>query len=446
MEIIEQRLDPCDVIAVDKPDLSYDEDWLEKEEDHECNLKKVDDRLFASCIKRRCNFHIDPYGKMTFCSFIKDPKLRCDLRQKSFKECWEDFIPSLADKIKGGGEYLENCGSCDLRSECRWCPVYGYLEHRRFSAKVEYLCSVAREQKRFKEDWQRNHRRYYQIGGITIQLDSDLPVTDKTFHPKFELFRVSRPGEDNIAIRHHFTQPYLKNMSLGQEIYRKPPWAIYKKGNSWIYLSITPDEEVMDSHQVTVFNHDYTKARIYNKQEDIFRKGNLHSLTLFPTDQILLAQVLAQREGCYLHSSGIVLKDKGLLFVGHSDAGKTTIATMLKDKAEVLCDDRIIVRKIAESFKIYGTWSHGDLTDVSQSSAPLSGILFLEQASDNRIIIINNRKEKIKKLLACLIRPLESADWWNKMLSLVETISLKVPCYSLQFDKSGRVVDLLNKL
>ncbi|MEI6261836.1 MAG: hypothetical protein WCR46_18290 [Deltaproteobacteria bacterium] len=75
----------------------------------------------------------------------------------------------------------------------RWCPVYGWLEHGRFSAPVEHLCAVAGESKKFKEDWQANHRRYFQIAGITIQVDSDLPIDDHTFHPKFASFRADGP-------------------------------------------------------------------------------------------------------------------------------------------------------------------------------------------------------------------------------------------------------------
>ncbi|MCK4859407.1 MAG: radical SAM protein [Candidatus Omnitrophica bacterium] len=343
-EIIGQRLPPEEAVELDKPDLSY-EDWMEKEKGHSYCHQKEDDRLFASCIAARRNFHIDPYGQMSFCGFIKDPALRYDLKKGSFKECWEKFIPSLADKVRGGKEYFENCASCELRSDCRWCPVYGYLEHRRFSAKVEYLCEVARENRKFKETWKKKHRRYYRIADITIQIDSDLPITDTTFHPKFKHFEVDGPGKDTITLRHHFSLPDLNSKSLSREIYRKPPWAIYKDGNSWIYLGISPTKGNKNLHRVVVFNHNHTRVRIYNDKEETFLKGGLHSLTMFPSDQILLAHLLADRNGCYLHSCGVRFEGKGLLFIGHSDADKSTMATMLKGKAEILCDDRMNVRE-----------------------------------------------------------------------------------------------------
>jgi MoaA/NifB/PqqE/SkfB family radical SAM enzyme len=446
-EILKQRLHPLEVLELDKPDLSL-KDSLEKEESSGCRHARDDGRLFSSCIAVRNDFHVDPYGRMSFCAFIQDPALRYDLKAGTFQHGWDVFIPSLSGAVRGGGEYQENCGSCEFREDCLWCPVYGYLEHGRFSAKVEYLCSVASESKRYRESSVKDQRRYYQIAGITIRVESELPITDTTFSPKFKRFEVNSPGEDSITIRHRFSLPDLRNQDLGVEVYRKAPWAIYRKGVSWIYVGISPDPQDPDVHVVAVFNHSHSRATIYHgqTQRDLFVKGKLTALTLFPSDQILLARVLADRGGCFFHAAGAIFNGKGLLFVGHSDAGKSTIATMLKAKAEILCDDRIIVRDGPEGLRIYGTWSHGDVPEVSASSAFLKAIFFLEQAKHNRLIPIKDKGEKFKKLLPFLIKPLETREWWERMLFLVHGIANEVPCYSLQFDKSGGVVELLTSL
>lgn len=443
-EIILQRLSPEEVVELDKPDLSYEESM--KDENYGCCNISDNGYLFTSCINSRRDFHIDPYGQMTFCCFIKDPTLRYDLRNGSFKDCWDNFIPSLATKVRITKEHDANCGPCALKKDCRFCPVYGYLEHRDFNKKVEYLCAVAKENRKFKENHQRNHRRYFQIAGITIQVESALPIEENTFHPKFKHFAVNGPGQDTISIRHLFSLPDLKGKDLGKELYRHPPWAIYKKGDSWIYLGISSIKGDKTLHQVAVFNSNHTRARIYNNREEIFLKGNLHSITMLPSDQLLIARVLADREGCYLHSCGVNFGGKGLLFVGHSEAGKSTMARMLKSKAEILCDDRIIIRKQSRVFRIYGTWSHGDVPDVSANSAPLRAIMFLEKAKENRLIPLGDKKEITKRLLSCLIKPFVTVDWWERTLSLLDNIAQEVPCYILKFDKSGRVTDILRSL
>lgn len=335
----------------------------------------------------------------------------------------------------------------------------------------------------FKGKQEHAHRRYYQIGGVTIRVEADLPITDTTFQPKFKAFEVDGPGEDTITIGHHFSMPELNDWDFGDELYRKVPWIVWRTDSCWIYMGIAEQGFVAirdlwlrvwcylcslwgrpyvqkegpisgpaflsgegKVHLLAVANHNHTTVSIYHKSQKLFSKGNLHSLTLFPTDQIILGRVLADREACYIHASGLVLDGKGLLFVGHADAGKTTMVNMLKDKAEILCDDRMIVRRWPDGFKIHGTWSHGDVSDVSPRSAPLKAILFLEQAHENRLIQIDDKQEAIRPLLACLIKPLVTADWWDRTLTLVDTMAREVPSYSLLFDKSGTVVALLGDL
>jgi len=444
-EILRQRLSPRETIELDKPDLSS-ENNLHEEEGHSYCSAENNKYLFSNCISYRRDFHVDPYGCMTFCCYIKDPSLRYNLRNGNFQEAWEQFIPSLAGKIKTEGEYSKDCGTCELKNNCRSCPVYGYLEHGRFSAKVGYLCKVAKENKKYKDMWSKQHRRYYQIGGMTLQIDSDLPIAKNTFDNKFRSFEVDGQGDNPIILRHHFFIPDIFNRNLGVEIYRKPPWAIYKKQDSWIYLGISPDGTNKGLHQVAVFNNGHTRGRIYNDKEDSFVKGGLHSLTLFPTDQILLARILVDRQGLYIHACGVNFCGKGLLFVGHSEAGKSTMANMLKDKAQILCDDRVIIRHHADGFNIYGTWSHGDVPIVSPQAAPLKAVFFIEKDVKNKIVQITDKKQISKKMLEYIIKPFVTTDWWNKTLCLIDSMVNENKFYMLYFDKSGKVVEILNKI
>jgi radical SAM protein with 4Fe4S-binding SPASM domain len=440
-EISEQRLDPSTVVGIDLPDI-----YISADPD-KCD-EPGDDKLL-SCLETKRDFHVDPYGKMAFCSFIKDDQYRYDLKKGGFQDGWSNFIPAsgirLRNQIQAEKEYRQNCKSCKLKDHCRWCPAFGYLEHGKFSAKVGYLCKMAEETKKFRENWEKEHRAFFKIADITIQVDADLPITERTFHPKFKIFQVPGRENDTVSIMHHFSVPEISQIDLGQEVYRKIPWAIYRKKNFWVYTHIADSNEI---HQIVEFNDEHTQARIYSNQyrKEIFLNGNVNSLTLFPTDQVLIARILADRQGCYIHSAGVILDRNGYLFAGKSSAGKSTIAGILKNRVEILCDDRMIVRKRDGKFNIYGTWSHGDLPDVSSNSAPFRGLFFLEKAVENKILPLEDKNEILRRLLAVLIIPLVTKDWWEKMFSVIEGILDEIPCYILYFNKTEKIIKLLEKI
>ena len=297
-----------------------------------------------------------------------------------------------------------------------------------------------------------DHRRYYEIAGVTVQVESDLPFSDTTFDKKFASFCVDGPGVDTVLVRHHFGLPDLDGQETGEEVYRKPPWAIYRKGRSWVYQGISPEADDPSLHRVAVFSADHTRGELYNDEvcEQAWRNGGLHSLTMFPSDQILLARLLADRDGCFLHSGGLLIDGQGFLFVGHSDAGKSTTMELVRrelgERVEILCDDRNIVRRWPEGFRVHGTWSHGDVPDVSSASAPLRAILFLEQSAHNEIVPLTDRKLIWQRLLATLIRPMVTADWWHKEMDVLEQIVDEVPCFTMRFDRSGAIVPELERL
>ncbi|MFO7676101.1 MAG: hypothetical protein R6X12_07300 [bacterium] len=303
------------------------------------------------------------------------------------------------------------------------------------------------------------HHRLFGIGGITIRVESDLPFTDRTFDPKFQQFELDGPGPDTVTIRHHFELPAVDPDTLGREVYRKPPWSIYRRDSCWVYLGVLPEELGSGLFKVAVFNDDHSLGDLYHPGDGEFREGGLHSLTMFPTDQILLTPLLADRQACFLHSAGAILNRQGLLFVGHSEAGKSTTLKLIKDRAEILCDDRNIVRRETGEagsagcghsrgtrIRVYGTWSHGELPQVSPASAPLRAILFLEKSGENSLALLDDRSDILGRLLGCVIRSLETQGWWQKTLGVVEALCREVPCYLMRFDKSGQILEQLEAL
>jgi MoaA/NifB/PqqE/SkfB family radical SAM enzyme len=441
-EIRAERLDPARVVELDGAG-GAGSGALEDEAASSCGTAAGG--LYANCLAGRRDFHVDPRGGMSFCGFVKDPALRLDLRTMSFAEAWDTRLPLLASAAAPTEARPGNCGACDLRPDCKWCPVYAYLEYRDHAAKIDDLCAIARETRRVREDWLRSHRRRFRIAGLTVDVEADLPITDATFEPKFGLFRTDVRGPADIVLRHHFSLPDLAGEDLGREVFRQPPWAIYRKGASWIYLMISPDPADTTVHRVMVFNDGHTRGRIYSPTDELFRRGGQESLALLPSDQLILARLLPAFGGAFVHAAAVSLKGQGLLFAGPSEAGKSTIVKLIGERGEVLCDDRVVVRKNGGGFRVHGTWNHGEIRRVSPGSAPLRAVFFLRQAGTNRLERVGDPKAILRDFLPRLVRPLVSADWWERALALAEDVVREVPFYNLWFDKSGAVVEVLEE-
>jgi hypothetical protein len=54
--------------------------------------------------------------------------------------------------------------------------------------------------------------------------------------------------------------------------------------------------------------------------------------------------------------------------------------------------------------------------------------------------------ETARLLAQHVVKSLVTADWWEKILALIENMAQEVPAYRLQFDKSGRMVDTIVKI
>ena len=282
----------------------------------------------------------------------------------------------------------------------------------------------------------------YKIGGISLSINSDLPLEEKTFASKFELFRCHNSVYGEVTIHHHCGLPKIENRE--EKIYQQAPWIIYETPSRYIYkMFVKGDNQVP---LIAIFNKNHTEGDIYKGKNYLkaFKKGNLTSLLCFPTDQILFARLLADRGGIILHGSGLIFKEKGYLFVGHSDAGKTTLVRLFHQHAKILNDDRIIVRKEDGKFYLYGTPWHGDLSLVAPDRVPLEAILFLNQAKENKVERTEGL-EAFKRLYGCTIKALVTERWTKNALDICQDLSREVPCYNLHFDKTEGVISTIEK-
>jgi len=291
----------------------------------------------------------------------------------------------------------------------------------------------------------KDYRRLFGYAGMSLVVTADQPFAKKTFSNKINAFRSTDESFEKIYIHHHFAFPEIKAVHWGKMIQRKEPWVVYRKDRGWIYKGVINKGNQEKVFKIAVFNDNHSRARIFSPDAKVFQAGGLKSLTTFPTDQLMLLQTISHKNACIFHSSGMIINGQGLLFLGHSGAGKSTMVTLLKDIGEILCDDRNIIRSQDDGFRLYGSWSHGDVPHVSPRSAPVKALFFIEKTSFNRLTPLSPF-QGLFRLPAFAVRSISNKDWWARTLGLIEKITNQVPMYRLQFDKSGKIAQIINEL
>ena len=297
----------------------------------------------------------------------------------------------------------------------------------------------------------RPHIKYYMAAGISIQVNSDFPITENTFHPKFKLFEVITPGKDLVRIYHHFHLPDIsKALNVSKkEIYKKDQWHIIQAEDYWIY-KYTPVYRGDTGYPATgIFNKDHSIFDIYSPDidEEKYKNGRFEALTLFNSDQVLFSKLLCDRNGIIIHSNGFDIHGNGILLAGKSGAGKSTLSKMLiQDGYQIFCDDRMFVIHKNNNLSLYGNWCHGTVVNVSPGCVPLKAIFFLEQSKTNSIEPLDNKHIVLQRLTRSMVKPILSQVGWDITLAVLDAIVSTIRCYKLKFDLSGKICKILTDL
>lgn len=242
-------------------------------------------------------------------------------------------------------------------------------------------------------------------------------------------------GRADLSLRFLRGEPEFGDQ---QRQFASPPvWTLYHSNGSRI---IKIYEEIPAVRRILVLHSGLSAADLY------FPVSTDIAVDPFsgPTLELLMINYLAQGRGVIVHGCGIEKDGEGILFIGESGAGKSTMANLWDtcSGAEILSDDRIIVRRSGEDFRIYGTPWHGEAQFVSPRAVKLKKIFFLRHAGQNEIHSLHGI-EAVQQLLTCSFPPFWDAKGMEFSLELFSELSAAVPCYQLDFKPDRSVIDYI---
>ena len=133
------RLSPEEVIRHELGDsLSCDGDGAKGNIDEEKLFNIPPPPRLFRCAAGGFSFHIDPYGKMFLCNFLRDPSY--DMVTGSMREGFYYLNNIVRAKVF---KTDSKCRDCKIWSLCHTCPGRAFLETGDEEAPIEYFCTLA---------------------------------------------------------------------------------------------------------------------------------------------------------------------------------------------------------------------------------------------------------------------------------------------------------------
>ncbi len=287
-----------------------------------------------------------------------------------------------------------------------------------------------------------------EIGGIRLFITTNASISFQAPEPIYRSFvkeTSGQAGSHDIDIQLKLgaipdTTAMKRLFDSGQS------WSLFQDNNDYCFTLHPPSFE--KPFWLAWINRDFTKATVYLNEQHLTQQNKatriISNPVNYPLDQILLMYLLARKQGAILHAAGVHINGKGYIFPGKSGAGKSTITRQFAETQEIklLSDDRVVVRKIGQSYMAYGTPWPGEAGVAINESMPLEGIFFIKQGTENHVTEMTPQ-QAVERLM-----PVTSIPWYDNdvmpvILQFCGELVSQVPAYELSFRPSVEVAHVL---
>lgn len=333
-------------------------------------------------------------------------------------------------------------------------------------------------------------RSRFGVGGVSVQVAGARDV-DVTLAPSLDPFRIQPgcPVISDIKIQVDWVEKlaYAPGCVLFDS---GAVWRLFEQEAGFRFEFSTPTLG-KDPYKCLIVDDEFRYASLLLSQQS-FRDRDSAVPLEYPLDEVLITHRLAREKGIELHGCGIVgPKESANLFVGHSGAGKSTMARLWTacECVEVLSDDRIIVRrgnrgsteevscesagavehkgilrlrdcsasrishfaqddsetKSDDKISMYGTPWHGEAAFASPNCAPLERILILEHGYRN-VLTPLSPSQAVAELFARSFVPFHRHEYLESALAFLQDVVDAVPVYRYAFEPGLPAVDTILNL
>jgi hypothetical protein len=278
---------------------------------------------------------------------------------------------------------------------------------------------------------------FLRIGGITIGIHENdgrlaMPLADPM--RRFEIQDGNADLNVEVGVLEDYAPPAGPLLFDSGAV-----WKLYEDGGRY-RIECRSELFGPTPYKIALIDRQLGGAEVKMRMLD---RGISHPLE-FPIDELLFNAMLVARGGVELHSCGVVDKDgRAFLFAGNSGDGKTTTARLWQgEAADIVSDDRVILRREHDGWWMYGTPWHGEADICSSSRARLTAVYLLAKSNRNSIETMS-ASAAVARLLACAFPPFHDRGGLTSVVSTLSMLTREVPVARLSFTKTPDVVSFV---
>lgn len=288
------------------------------------------------------------------------------------------------------------------------------------------------------------------IAGLTIELESPLSASElgiiKQLGPFFS--KPEYPFGADVLLQ-WIENGTLSEPAAGDLIYDPGTiWKMYFDGTSYhafINYADSRSSSPLSSSACSILTADpkWHHLRLAEKPDG----SGWQSRLALGAGELIMRTAILFSGGVVVHAGGLDDNGRGIVFMGHSGAGKSTQVQHWKEEPGVIVmnDDRIALRPGTDGFICCGTPWGGTTGIAVNHSASLSALILLEQADANQIRQIDPAAAA-SMVLARTFLPYWDARLMDLAMRNLDKLLTNVPIYRLGCRPEKEVVALVRSV
>jgi hypothetical protein len=214
-------------------------------------------------------------------------------------------------------------------------------------------------------------------------------------------------------------------------------WEIFDAAEG-ILIHVYSPEAPYALQQVCAVSENYSSWHVWSNPN----ADNLLDPLAYPLGPLIMYHLTLIEDVIMIHASGVAMNGNGSIFTGVSGKGKTTMARLwFEAGADVLNDDRLIIRKEKDGYSVHNTPM---FYEDKPRSAPLSTIHIIRHASNNIAERLTGA-ESVAAVAANCIQHGYRSESIAKHLAFLEKLVLEVPVYEVGFLPDSSIVQYLQQ-